>query len=362
MMKRQMLFPIVLVIGFSAVVGIIFLRNKTVETTQPPVLLAPPQAAPQTPGITGRLRETATKLIPGAAARHLLNELAAREGKILLYGKLQDQDGNPIPNFEVTAEVHRFPRTLAEFDNDPTTKTPPKTILMARSDAGGNFVLNGGHRGTGITLSLQSSNYITDRGFWVYDFGTDSLTNRTYIHSETPEVFVLWRRSDSGRLIPFNWRLKIREDNAINPVSTHRVNLLGGQFVFSQSTNADFWVYVRPPEGEADTYDFDLLIEAPNGGFSEVATNFPYRAPTSGYIEKLRWRVKTPPGDLERQIYVHSRKNRVVASLRLKVHSAHELQISGLISPYGSTNLQPDEAMMITDPDEILSWDTKLGL
>lgn len=261
---------------------------------------------------------------------------------IQFFGKVIDQDGNPIPEVKVTLDI----RVSKELGPNIIQDVFDRPVLTTAAD--GRFTLTGAKGALLGVHALEKAGYepsekVFRKSYWYWRDPSQVF----HPDADRPEIFRMWKqagaetlvRNGIGRAIPYNG----------TPTS---FDLMGGRVV---ANGGDLRVtLVRNPQaiqwGQRN-YEWTVTIEALDGGLIASNDEQMYRAPAEGYQPRLV--VHMPANDpdwtdsKDIAIYLKLRGGRYYGRSELKlmvgsVRPVTPFSITSYLNPSGSRNLEYD--------------------
>jgi hypothetical protein len=297
-------------------------QSKSVQGDQPPV--APPQTTTVAPTAQPA---TATPKV-GDSNNVWQTTLARWQAPIDFYGKVVDENSNPVPN----ASIHfRWIETPAD-GGERTAHT--------QSDSEGLFSLQG-KLGRSLTVWFSKEGYFSSHkgqmGF-LYALGQE-------IHSPDPRnpvIFRLWKKGQGAELIT--------SDNGVRPNLAIRIPKDGTAVrvdFFQKQASATGQLEIRqnkPPWQEAAEWSFRMSI--PDGGFVENEDEFQFSAPDTAYQPIVDYHFMKGETNwtthVTKQFYITFGQPRRFGWFRIESDLAQEtIFLTYAINPSGSRNLEP---------------------
>lgn len=270
---------------------------------------------------------------------------------ISFFGKVIDQDGNPIPDVKVTFEI-RYMKEVGPVGIVDTFDYPSVT-----TGADGRFALTGAKGSVMAVKSLEKLGYEPSeqatRGTYWYWRDKDPYRP----DADNPKLFHMWKKSGAEKLVKQQTMTRVPYDG-----TTTTFDLLSGTKVTS---NGDMRVSLtRNPQqivyGQRN-YEWTLTVEAVDGGVIETQDEQMYRAPADGYQPKLAIHVPSDATDWADSksvaFYIKSRSGKYYGSVQLDVQVGSDKPTTGLtfrsfVNPSGSRNLEYDPAQNLL-PDSL---------
>lgn len=185
------------------------------------------------------------------------------------YGKVIDQDGQPIPDVGVSATL--IIETDEGFNTEPhSTKT----------DLDGLFEFTGLHGASlGVTISKPGyENEWRNDPYKNPDNGRSSPTDRV--------IYKMWSTDIHEQLISGNKSFEIQPDG-----KPHFISLTDGTISDQQSGDLKVWIQYTNQPVRGQLYDWSAGIEVLNGGLFEV----PQAAMNSGFIDQFTMPMYVAP-------------------------------------------------------------------
>lgn len=276
------------------------------------------QASPQNAALGQR---ASPKTNPPTPIEKRLQQLADAPNymnvPISFYGRVIDQDQNPLPGVRVVVSLRQW-----TYISGPGLNTRhPKTELI--TDVAGRFEFS---NGGGDSLSIEA---LEKEG---YEPEPKALRSFGYTTSDplrpdpnNPIVFHMWKAETKAQLVTGSKRFSLVPDGR-----TYTIDLLAGAITESVDAEGDLRVSLRRPETAAwgQRYDWTLDVQAINGGLVEETNGISamFRAPEDGYASKWRLDAKAADepwsyGTGQKRFYVKSRGGRNYGRLELEAYA-----------------------------------------
>lgn len=282
----------------------------------------------------------ATSVTDRVAFERDLMEKANRP--IQFFGKVIDQDNNPISDVKVTLEI-RVSKELAPNAFQDVFDHP---ILV--TDAEGRFALADARGALLGVQALEKQGYEPSpkafrKSYWYWRDPSQVF----HPDANRPEIFRMWKKAGAERLVRKGIGHAIPYDGT--PTS---FDLLSGTTV---TNGGDLRVTLtRNPQqiqwGQTH-YEWTATIEAVNGGIIESTDEQMYRAPAKGYTSKFvvhmaaddpQW---TDTKDVAAYLKLRDGKYYGRVEIKLMVGSDRAttpFSVTSFINPGGSQNLEYD--------------------
>ena len=251
-----------------------------------------------------------------------------------IYGKVVDQNGQPVAGAEVQANIDKGVNLIDAVSEEHQTKT----------DAQGLFHFLGLH-GQGMGIRFQKEGYS-------YDANLPSERPSNYLPDpNTPLIFSMWKLRGAEPLVHDQLHDYLPCDGSVT-----RFDLLTGK----KSTNGDFFVSLsRNPINIIPNKPFNWLVtlEVANGGLLEFSNQpYPYEAPIEGYQTKVafdfptnapHWNSLFTPA-----FYFKSKDGKVFGRMTIKIMADYQppptlIRAEIYANPAGSRNLEFDPSKRI---------------
>ncbi len=246
------------------------------------------------------------------------------------YGKIIDQNGNPVSGVEVAAGNE----ALNAMENEVQAQT-----FTAQSDSEGLFEFTG-KTGTPIGVRLNKSGYKwgeRGEGYKAPAGGASSPIDRV--------ILTMWKLHGAEPLVGSGLDAKIPFDG-----SPTRFDIATGK----QSADGDLQVtLVRSPlevRRGKDIFDWTVKIEIIGGGILPENDPYPYWAPESNYQPSFEFNMSSNSvpwsSSFEGNSYIKNARGQY-GRMRANVYAVltpARIQFDFTINPSGSQNLEPDQA------------------
>jgi len=257
---------------------------------------------------------------------------------ITFYGKVVDQNGEPIPGANVDYG------TIDKFDESGSD-------YQSKSDENGGFSITG-INGAVLTVGVRKEGYYNIHGksdaAFAYGVGVDP-TRKAPPTKDNPAMFVLQRIGVTEPLLHIASR-QYRMSKSGEPIE---IDLKTGNLVAPGTGNLrlERWANDRNKDTKGH-FDWGFRITAPQGGLAERKEQFAFEAPQEGYTEKIE--IKMPASVADTWSYAINRSYFVVmrdhyALIKLDIYSGHDnaVLLEAFVNPTGSRNLEFDPAKVV---------------
>jgi hypothetical protein len=309
----------------------------------------PTRKLPPVGNSSAKASEPLTKEQSDANLAQLAFDLMEKSNRpIQFYGKVIDQNGDPIPGVDVTFSIRVSkppgPGLLPEdmFEN-PVVTTDPAGLFEITNTKGAMLMISSiektGYEAAKVDLS---------RSYWYWrPPGDEYLPN-----PNRPELFHMWRKAGAEYLIHGDHFYGIIPDGR-----SYTLDLLA-QKKTENGLEGDIKVSIsRPPSvTSGKKYDWSFSVDGIGGGLIETKDVQMYRAPDSGYSPRYEESIPANSGNwsdnVTRKFYVKSRNGQVFARLEVHVYANYQNQaafsIDAYANPSGSENLEYDSRQNLT--------------
>jgi hypothetical protein len=343
MKKRTLLLLIVVLV-------LLFLLWRLPQPQSvPPVGKAAPAAEPTSQQSADETKMTAAAKMPTATPGakpdklEFLRDLAQKSNRpIRFYGKVIDQDENPIPGVKVTLGIRTAKEPVAGLVGDVFD------YPVVTTDAQGRFSITDAKGALLTVKSLEKPGYeasikTINKTYWYWRDPSQVFTP----DPEAPEVFRMWKKEGAEKLVLQDRMTRIPYNG-----SAVTFDLLSGR---QSATGGDLRVtLMRKPEqiqwGQRN-YEWTATIEVPQGGLIVSGDEQMFRAPDEGYQTKGTIHVAADDPDWsdtkDVSVYLKLRDGKYFgrADLEFMVGSDREgtpFKIRSAVNPSGSRNLEYD--------------------
>jgi hypothetical protein len=248
------------------------------------------------------------------------------------FGKVVDENGNPIPGVKVSYNGN----ALNETGNDVIRNAGSVT-----TDSRGIFKIDG-IRGIGLMVELSHPNYYP---YPENSTGFDKRSPpRSGYFSDAEDKAELFRMHIKGMPVP----LIERHGGADVPLdgSPTKVSLFG-ETRQQQVAQLEIQAWTNPPSENAERRcDWRVLLSVPGGGITESTNYFDFVAPDTGYLEHAS--IEVSGSESARNAFFVRTPN---AFIRLRTHFIAGQNLFAtfdyFLNPDGSRNLESDDSRII---------------
>lgn len=262
----------------------------------------------------------------------------ALQAPISFYGKVVDQNGDPVPDARVGYSA------LDKF-------MAPGTGYRGKSDENGLFSITG-ISGARLSVNVRKEGYyfIDGKSNASFAYGTGSDGHfREPPTKDNPAVFVLHKMGETEPLVRVEKNARIPKDGT--PVT---VNLSNGRVAPDGNLRVEAWTDDQNLN-EQRRYNWRCRITVPGGGLVERKGQFNFEAPADGYEESVELGM---PEDAEqwtpqqqRDYFVKLPDGRFArVSFTMIAGGNHYFLLESFLNPSGSRNLEYDAKQTAATP------------
>ncbi|GEM_PF-2280669 len=318
-MKKQII--IVLLLGLVALTVAYWFLLRPARPKQPsePIERIESPTAKQSPNviepdvIDKGLSELSEQFTPKEIENLKYSHQAAQAANqnITFYGKCIDQDGNPIPDVQVTAKLTKMRKSMVSVVVNESFKY--YETLTTSSDANGRFSFV--EKGSYLVLEvIEKEGYLPARGSGKsFSFGR-ILTGATMagIHQGdplSPMVYTLWKKGEGSSATVLHDQNGAKADfgfsknemgSALYYDLSRRSKVTGAtgntmEVVASNDANSRWDPELFKHVGKGSNTAWSFTLKIPGGGITLTDDSFLFRPPESGYEENYTFAV--PEGE-----------------------------------------------------------------
>ncbi len=234
-------------------------QPKVVEhrqiTNTSPMLSLPESASPLAKAVA----------VTNPIAAHIL---AAWQAPIEFYGKVVDENTNPVTGVDIHFNWSELPERGGERTSD------------TQSDSDGLFSLHG-KRGAALTVSFSKQGYYSSgRGEQTFSYAFPKAISPD---PQNPVVFHLRKKGQGESLIQTDFPPGMQIAQLHHDGTPIELDLLNGTRVSAGSGQLELELWRDISNMKAARFDWKLRLSAPNGGLVSTDEEFAFQAPESGY-------------------------------------------------------------------------------
>lgn len=257
---------------------------------------------------------------------------------ITFYGKVIDQNGQPLSGAKVSLDV-----IISHFAENRTEEQR----LTLQTDQNGDFQVAGLTAYAIAVQGIQKHGYeLSQKVKRDYRFG--AIPDDYRPDPAIPVIFKMWRHEHPEHLIHSSWGGKVPCDG-----TTNRFDLNTG--TSSATGNLEISCLRVPlnlPPANTAPFTYKLQISVDGGGIQATSDEFTYEAAENGYLQSvsfgqtsdaLKWDRRTP---IPKDYYIKTAKGcygRFSLQWNLASQSPTILKWESYINPTGSRNLEYDK-------------------
>lgn len=265
---------------------------------------------------------------------------------IEFYGKIIDQNNDPVVGAKVLAVINTYDRNLDEHIKHRGLRYRYDKIQKC-SDDNGFFTID---KVKGLNLVIKG---IEKEGYFASIDGKDTFVFNKYHSSDVrhvaqknnPVVFYLWKEGRKTKLIHKKLKIKIR-DNA----KYYSIIFLEGKIYNEYDNRGDLFAkLIIGDQNGSNRYDWKLVLKTIDGGIVETKDKYIFLAPKTGYNENYTLQVNKSDEDwsirASRKFYFRSINGKFFAAINAKVWAYHDgrgmLILEYYLNDKGGRNLEP---------------------
>lgn len=303
-----------LAILLSAIVGIAifgFIQWNLSENGTPTPPGTTPEAAKRT---VDDEQQKATQLA------ELSQATKSRVGPLVLYGRIEDQLGNPVKGATIQGVI-----TKMGVASEAIGVSPKKAEFSTTSNDDGSFKIDSKECYSIRIESIKASGYHLpppprpQMSFMAADADTLKLK------PETPARFTLISEAKSEPLIEGMIRKEIM------PNTLYSLDLMDGKLV-PGGDGGDVQIYLNRPKDAARGKPFfwEIKIDVPNGGLAHIPKDDPlaFTAPEDGYQKASHWGQKVSDEWTDRdtvRAFLQLRSGKAYGKIEMQVYAIYGL-------------------------------------
>lgn len=279
----------------------------------------------ETDNLTQTRTPSSTNHISAINDRAKVNEIRqymeSQNKPIEFYGKVTDQDGNPLAGVIIKGEVLHIKVIVPTAWGDKDEVVP----IIKETDSTGRFEIQG-ITGRAIELeSIRKNGYNVEpvKRAWKASEGT----------SENPVVFKMWSTNIHEPLVTGEKRFHIIPDGR-----PYFLNLQNG--TIAESGNGDLKIWVKRPDSIifGRRYDWSCGIEIVNGGLLQETNPYSpmFFAPSNGYEPTFQYKQEVGSGWSDstgtKRFYITLKSGQEYGRIAIELYAYYNDHIPGLIT------------------------------
>lgn len=267
----------------------------------------------------------------------LSSALERKNVEIAFFGKIEDQDGTPLPDVIVKFHV----RTWTSVENGFSTFSRQNVT----SGIDGRFEI-AGVRGDVLGIDgLEKENYESEpQALRSFGYNTSEQFRSSF---DSPVVFRMWKSGTHAELVTGQKTFHIEPDGR-----SYGIDLKTGSLVASGGGDIDFSIKTDTRAASGQTCDWTSHIAVVDGGLLEEndTSSSMYLAPENGYVPQFTFEQKIKAGQRGsmglRRFYVKMKNGREYGRIVADMVAPYNSQVAGLvriqyaINPSGSRILR----------------------
>ena len=314
----------------------VVLQPKAVDTNE--IAPSPPLKEAESRGTTGA--SVAAESMPSTNSaswieqrRKQMDDATAKAQSrwrtpIEFYGKVVDEETNAVAG----AEVH-----FSYTDLSPTGNSEKQTT----SDGNGVFELRDA-AGMNLIVTVSKQGYYAYEPFKAFNYAG---RNESIVPDQAnPVVFRMRKKGVTEPLIRFRKPFDVPKDGS--PIW---VDLATGNLATSSHTGFQVECWTRDAgKKPGEHFDWKCRVSVVGGGIQRSIDQFPFLAPTSGYLttDEIDMTVKPDQPwqqDVERRYFIQTLDGKFGRmTFKMIAHGEHFCLIESYFNPSGSRNLEFD--------------------
>lgn len=245
------------------------------------------------------------------------------------FGKVIDQNGNPVEGVKVKASVGLILGFERSGGRDYHTET----------DVNGRFSYVG-IQGAGVGFTLTKEGY-----FYSKRLPSANRPSNYIPDPDRPTVFPIWKLTGSEPMVHVETHVGLECDGTVVEFDL---------FTGKQAPGGDLRVsFVRSPTNidRSKPFDWTLTLQTTDGGLVAIADDYPNEAPAAGYqssvIVRARPSQKEWASSFSKSYYFRIRGGRAYGRLTVNLTANYQppptyFQFESYANPSGSRNLEYD--------------------
>jgi hypothetical protein len=258
---------------------------------------------------------------------------------IEFYGKVQDQDGVPLPGVEVTGRIATTTGFMSEKHERRTTTTGANGLFAFRGLTGS---------GLAIDLKKEGYNFESSNRTFLYSLITGVGRSRHNPDERSPVAYIMFKSQGAEPMFQYETHFSLQSDG-----SEVFVDLHSGKVVQQPSDLALSLVWPTPGK-----FGWRFRVRVIDGGIVAGASDQLYIAQLVGYEHSLEYSFgeNEREKDSPREFYVRCRSGISHARINLFVQPGEtkgRITLRTWLNPSGSRNLEYDPMKRINNPIKV---------
>jgi hypothetical protein len=277
------------------------------QTTQPPS--PAPSSANQLPVVNVNDHEKTNEI---------RQYLESQNKPVEFFGKIIDQDGNPLAGVKIKGEVLHLKVIVPAAWGSQDEIIP----IDKDTDQNGRFEIQG-MTGRGVVIeSIQKDGYEVEPTSRSHGTAEGSLSS--------PVVFKMWSTNIHEPLITGGNKFQIVPDGR-----PYFIDLTKGTIAEPSEGDLKVWIQYTNQPIRGQSSDWSAEIDVVNGGLQETKDYSMFTAPTEGYVSSFFWKDQIKGGQRgnigERRFYLKLKNGQEYGRMVIELHAPFNNQIPGLI-------------------------------
>lgn len=265
-----------------------------------------------------------TNLIPVANGHVNTNEIRqymeSQNVPVAFYGKVIDQDGNPIAGAKVKGEVLHV-KVMAPAPFGAADEIIP---IDENSDSGGQFQIQNVSGRSFDLDSIQKDGYEAEPDNCPHVFGAASGA------FDNPVIFKMWSTNVHEQLITGSDKFPIVPDGR-----PYYIDLMKGEISQAQSGDLRVWIKFPQQTEFGQYYDWSCEIDVLGGGLQSSDSYSMFAAPADGYVPTFSLQQKIRDGQRgsigDKKFYITLDNGKIFGRIQIDLIAPFNTGIPGII-------------------------------
>ncbi len=244
--------------------------------------------------------------------------LLSQNVPIQFYGKVVDQDNNPLSGVSVKGEALHVKVIVPAPWGDQDEIIP----ISKETDSNGRFEVQG----------------VTGRGLVIESIHKDGYDPEPWQHSsdavggsfENPIIFKMWSTNIHEQLITGNKNFEIIPDGR-----PYFIDLTKDEISQTESGDLKVWIKYPLQTEFGKTYDWSCEIDVNNGGLQQDDSSSMFSAPADGYVPTFSLQKQIRDGERgsigDKKFYIMLNNGKVFGRMQIDLIAPFNVGIPGLI-------------------------------